>query len=106
MEDEKAIMMLFAFRYAVHRLPTQALAQIENELIANMENFPDWMLRQMQMDIESNFDYMESKLVETGEISWNDDCRFQQYLLDAIKEQRAKLKEKGQHEQTYVKESK
>ena len=37
MKDEKAIMMLFAFRYAVHRLGTQALAEIENELIANME---------------------------------------------------------------------
>ena len=71
-----------------------------------MENFPDWMLEQMQMSIESNFDYMERKLEETGEISLDDDCRFQQYLLDAIKEQRAKLREKGQHEQTYVKESK
>ena len=106
MKDEKAIMMLFAFRYAVHRLGTQALAQIENELNANMENFPDWMLAQMQMSIESNFDYMERKLEETGEISLDYDCRFQQYLLDAIKEQRAKLREKGQHEQTYVKESK
>ena len=36
MKDEKAIMMLFAFRYAVHRLGTQALAEIENELIAKI----------------------------------------------------------------------
>ncbi len=93
MKDEKAIMMLFAFRYAVHRLGTQALAQIENELNDNMENFPDWMLAQMQMSIESNFEYMESRLEETGRIALDDDCRFQKPLLDAVKAQRAKLAE-------------
>lgn len=91
MEDEKLIVLLFAFRYAVHRIGTQALTQIENELNANMENFPDWMLLQMQTELESNFDYMERKLEETGEIAFDDDCRFQQYLLDTIKKQRAKL---------------
>lgn len=91
MEDEKLIVLLFAFRYAVHRIGTQALTQIENELNANMENFPDWMLLQMQTELESNFDYMERKLEETGKIALDDDCRFQQYLLDAIKAQRSKL---------------
>lgn len=94
MKDEKAIMMLFAFRYAVHRLGTQSLAEIENELIANMEKFPDWMLQQMQNSLESNFEYMQYKLEESGRIALDDDCRFQQYLLDAVKEQRAKLKER------------
>lgn len=91
MEDEKLIVLLFAFRYAVHRIGTQALTQIENELNANMENFPDWMLLQMQTELERNFDYMERKLEETGKIALDDDCRFQQYLLDAIKAQRSKL---------------
>lgn len=91
MKDEKLLVLLFAFRYAVHRIGTQALTQIENELNANMEKFPDWMLLQMQTELESNFDYMERKLEETGEIAFDDDCRFQQYLLDAIKAQRAKL---------------
>lgn len=94
MNDEKLIILLYAFRYAVHRIPTQALAAIQSELVTNLHRFPDWMLAQMQMSIESNFDYMERKLEETGEISLDYDCRFQQYLLDAIKEQRAKLKER------------
>lgn len=93
MKDEKLLVLLFAFRYAVNRLGTQALAQIENELDANIENFPDWMLTQMQFEIERNFNYMERKMEETGKIALDDDCRFQQYLLDAIKEQRAKLAE-------------
>lgn len=91
MKDEKLLVLLFAFRYAVNRLGTQALAQIENELDANIENFPDWMLTQMQFEIERNFNYMERKLEETGKIALDDDCRFQQYLFDAIKAQRAKL---------------
>lgn len=94
MKDEKAIMMLFAFRYAVYRLGTQALAQIENELTANIERFPDWMLAQMQVSLESNFEYMKSRLEETGKIAIDDDCRFQQGFLDVVKKQRAILKER------------
>jgi hypothetical protein len=95
MKDEKLIVLLFAFRYAVHRIGTQALAEIEGELNANLETFPDWMLAQMQTALEGNFDYMERKLEETGKITLDDDCRFQQCLLDAIKEQRTKLAKIG-----------
>lgn len=93
MKREKLLVLLFAFRYAVYRLGTQALAEIENELIANMEKFPDWMLQQMQISLESNFEYMQYKLEETGRIALDDDCRFQKPLLDAVKAQRAKLAE-------------
>lgn len=93
MKREKLIVLLFAFRYAVHRLGTQALVDIENELIANMEKFPDWMLQQMQNSLEGNFEYMQYKLEETGRIALDDDCRFQKPLLDAVKAQRAKLAE-------------
>ncbi len=93
MKREKLLVLLFAFRYAVDRVGTQALAEIENELTANMENFPDWMLMQMQISLESNFEYMESRLEETGRIALDDDCRFQKPLLDAVKAQRAKLAE-------------
>ena len=93
MKREKLLVLLFAFRYAVHRLGTQALAEIENELTANMEKFPDWMLQQMQISLESNFEYMQYKLEETGRIALDDDCRFQKPLLDVVKAQRAKLAE-------------
>ena len=44
MKDEKLIVLLFAFRYAVHRIPTQALREIQNELFDNLHKMPDWML--------------------------------------------------------------
>lgn len=91
MNDEKLIVLLFAFRYAVNRIGTQALTQIENELRENLEKFPDLMLIQMQNELEHNFEYMQYKLEETGRIALDDDCRFQKPLLDAVKAQRAKL---------------
>lgn len=94
MKDEKLIVLLFAFRYAVHRIPTQALREIQNELLDNLHKMPDWMLTQMERDIEWNFELMQSKLEETGRIALDDDCRFQKPLLDAVKAQRAKLKER------------
>ena len=93
MEDEKLIVLLFAFRYAVHRIPTQALREIQNELFDNLHKMPDWMLTQMERDIEWNFELMQSRLEETGRIALDDDCRFQKPLLDAVKAQRAKLAE-------------
>ena len=92
MKDEKAIMMLFAFRYAVHRLGTQALAQIENELNANMENFPDWMLAQMERDLEWNFEVMEMHRDRDGKVEFDVDCEFQRPMLEAIKQERAARK--------------
>ena len=91
MKDEKLIVLLFAFRYAVHRIPTQALREIQNELFDNLHKMPDWMLTQMERDIEWNFELMQSRLEETGRIALDDDCRFQKPLLDAVKAQRAKL---------------
>ena len=93
MKDEKLIVLLSAFRYAVHRIPTQALREIQNELFDNLHKMPDWMLTQMERDIEWNFELMQSRLEETGRISLDDDCRFQKPLLDAVKAQRAKLAE-------------
>ena len=58
MKDEKLIVLLFAFRYAVHRIPTQALREIQNELFDNLHKMPDWMLTQMERDIEWNFELM------------------------------------------------
>lgn len=93
MKDEKLIVLLFAFRYAVHRIPTQALREIQNKLFDNLHKMPDWMLTQMERDIEWNFELMQSRLEETGRIALDDDCRFQKPLLDAVKAQRAKLAE-------------
>lgn len=93
MKDEKLIVLLFAFRYAVHRIPTQALREIQNELFDNLHKMPDWMLTQMERDIEWNFELMQNRLEETGRIALDDDCRFQKPLLDAVKAQRAKLVE-------------
>ena len=93
MTNEKLNVLLFAFRYAVHRIPTQALAAIQSELVENLHEMPDWMLTQMERDIEWNFELMQSKLEETGRIALDDDCRFQKPLLDAVKAQRAKLAE-------------
>ena len=88
-----ARLMLLVIEIVELQADLKALAEIENELIANMEKFPDWMLQQMQISLESNFEYMQYKLEETGRIALDDDCRFQKPLLDAVKAQRAKLAE-------------
>ena len=59
MTDKKLIILLYAFRYAVDRIPTMALKDIEDELIDNLPKFPDWVLEQMQGDIERNFRMMK-----------------------------------------------
>lgn len=55
MTNEKLNVLLFAFRYAVHRIPTQSLAAIQSELVENLHEMPDWMLEQMERDIDWNF---------------------------------------------------
>lgn len=87
MTDKKLIVLLYAFRYAVDRIPTMALKDIEDELIDNLPKFPDWILEQMQRDIERNFRMMEYKK-EKDELSIDFDCSFQEYLLEKIKERR------------------
>lgn len=88
MNDEKLIVMLFAFRYAVHRIPTQALAAIQGELVTNLHRFPDWMLAQMERDLEWNFEVMAMRKEERGTVGLDDDCEFQRPILEAIKQER------------------
>lgn len=87
MTDKKLIVLLYAFRYAVDRIPTMALKDIEDELIDNLPKLPDWILEQMQRDIEKNFKIMEYKK-EKDKLSIDFDCSFQEYLLEKIKERR------------------
>lgn len=88
MINEKLIVLLFAFRYAVHRIPTQALCEIQNELLANLRKMPDWMLTQMERDIEWNFEIMEMHRNEDGRAGFYDDCEFQRPIWEAIKQER------------------
>lgn len=99
MTDEKLIVLLFAFRYAVHRIPTQSLAAIQGELVTNLHRFPDWMLAQMERDLEWNFEVMAMRKEERGTVGLDDDCEFQRPFLDAVKEQRRKLKEDNKCQQ-------
>lgn len=88
MNDEKLIVMLFAFRYAVHRIPTQSLSAIQGELVTNLHRFPDWMLAQMERDLEWNFEIMEMHRGEDGKVEFDVDCEFQRPILEAIKQER------------------
>lgn len=88
MTNEKLNVLLFAFRYAVHRIPTQALREIQNELLANLRKMPDWMLVQMERDIDWNFQLMEMRRGKDGKVKFDDDCEFQRPLLEAIKQER------------------
>lgn len=88
MNDEKLIVLLYAFRYAVHRIPTQALAAIQSELVTNLHRFPDWMLAQMERDLEWNFELMEMRRDKNGKVKFDDDCEFQRPMLEAIKQER------------------
>lgn len=93
MNNEKLNVLLFAFRYAVHRIPTQSLAAIQSELVENLHEMPDWMLEQMERDIDWNFQLMEMRRGKDGKVKFDDDCEFQRPILDAVKEQRRKIKE-------------
>lgn len=98
MNNEKLNVLLFAFRYAVHRLSTQALAAIQSELVTNLHSFPDWMLAQMERDLEWNFEVMSMHKEEHGTVGLDDDCEFQRPFLEAVKNQRRKLKEDKTHD--------
>lgn len=93
MNDTELTLLLFAFRYAVHRIPTQSLSAIQSELVTNLHRFPDWMLAQMERDLEWNFEVMAMCKEEHGTVGLDDDCEFQRPFLEAVKEQRKKLKE-------------
>jgi hypothetical protein len=99
MLEENLTVLLFAFRYAVHRIPTQSLSAIQSELVTNLHRFPDWMLAQMERDIEWNFEIMEMHRDKHGKVEFDDDCEFQRPFLEAVKEQRRKLKEDNKCQQ-------
>ena len=88
MNDAELTLMLFAFRYAVHRIATQSLSAIQSELVTNLHRFPDWMLAQMERDLEWNFEIMEMHRGEDGKVKFDDDCEFQRPMLEAIKQER------------------
>lgn len=92
MNNEKLNVLLFAFRYAVHRLPTQSLAAIQSELVTNLHWLPDWMLEQMEREIEWNFEIMEMHRDGDGKVKFDEDCEFQRPILEAIKRERAARK--------------
>lgn len=99
MLDENLTVLLFAFRYAVHRIGTQSLSAIQSELVTNLHRFPDWMLAQMEHDLEWNFEIMEMHRDKDGKAKFDDDCEFQRPFLEAVKEQRRKLKEDNKCQQ-------
>lgn len=88
MNNKKLNVLLFAFRYAVHRIPTQSLAAIQSELVENLHEMPDWMLEQMERDIDWNFQLMEMRRGKDGKVKLDDDCEFQRPILEAIKQER------------------
>lgn len=99
MPNAELTVMLFAFRYAVHRIGTQSLSAIQSELVTNLHRFPDWMLAQMERDLEWNFELMEMRRDGDGKVKLDDDCEFQRPFLEAVKEQRRKLKEDNKCQQ-------
>lgn len=99
MPNAELTVMLFAFRYAVHRIGTQSLSAIQSELVTNLHRFPDWMLAQMERDLEWNFELMEMRRDGDGKVKFDDDCEFQRPFLEAVKEQRRNLKEDNKCQQ-------
>jgi len=92
MTNEKLNVLLFAFRYAVHRIPAQTLAAIQDELVTNLPQLPDWMLAQMQGDLEWNFELMEMHRDDNGRVGLVYDCEFQRPILEAIEQERGARK--------------
>ena len=88
MNNTELNLFLFAFRYAVHRIGTQSLSAIQSELVTNLHRFPDWMLAQMERDLEWNFELMEMRRDGDGKVKFDDDCEFQLPILEAIKQER------------------
>lgn len=92
MNEPELTVMLFAFRYAVHRIGTQSLSAIQSELVTNLHRFPDWMLAQMQGDLEWNFELMEMHRDDNGRVGLDYDCEFQRPILEAIEQERGARK--------------
>ena len=53
----------------------------------------------MERDLEWNFELMEMRRDGDGKVKFDDDCEFQRPFLEAVKEQRRKLKEDNKCQQ-------
>nr|DAM41072.1 MAG TPA: hypothetical protein [Caudoviricetes sp.] len=95
--DDFATLMLFAYRYALDRIPTQSMDAIYPILVGNIDKLKDFMLEQMKREIENNFRFMEH-LREEGKLTYEHDCSFQKPLLDeVIKEIKRREEVRNEH---------
>ena len=74
-------------------------ADLSGANLCGADLFPDWMLAQMERDLEWNFELMEMRRDGDGKVKFDDDCEFQRPFLEAVKEQRRKLKEDNKCQQ-------
>lgn len=96
-KDDFAVLMLFAYRYALDRIPTQSMDAIYPILVGNIEMLKDFMLEQMKRELENNFQFMEY-MREEGKLTYEHDCSFQKPLLDeVIKEIKRREEVKNEH---------
>lgn len=96
-QDDFAVLMLFAYRYAIDRIPTQAMDAIYPILVDNIEGLKDYMLEQMKRELENNFRFMEH-MQEKGKLTYEHDCSFQKPLLDeVIKEIKRREEVRNEH---------
>ena len=82
-QEDFAVLMLFAYRYALDRIPTQSMDAIYPILVGNIDKLKDFMLEQMKREIENNFQSMEY-MREEGKLTFEHDCSFQKPLLDEV----------------------
>lgn len=96
-KDDFATLMLFAYRYALDRIPTQSMDAIYPILVGNIEMLKDFMLEQMKRELENNFEFMEY-MREEGKLTYEHDCSFQKPLLDeVIKEIKRREEVRNEH---------
>lgn len=96
-QDDFAVLMLFAYRYALDRIPTQSMDAIHPILVGNIEMLKDFMLEQMKRELENNFEFMEC-MREEGKLTYEHDCSFQKPLLDeVIKEIKRREEVRNEH---------
>ena len=96
-QDDFAVLMLFAYRYALDRIPTQSMDAIYPILVGNIHVLKDFMLEQMKRELENNFQFMEY-MREEGKLTFEHDCSFQKPLLDeVIKEIKRREEVRNEH---------
>lgn len=96
-KEDFAVLMLFAYRYALDRIPTQSMDAIYPILVGNIDKIKDYMLEQMKSELENNFEFMEY-MREKGKLTYEHDCSFQKPLLDeVIKEIKRREEVRNEH---------